>query len=169
MQFVWFTLGAVVGIVIAVFGRKMWLRILPPIPDPGHRLFGVESERAAAVLLDVLKQFGQYPTFAFSSGHAHQIVMADQRTVIAWFDVEVASLPHNAISLATSDPMEAAAQTLAKLEKAGFSTAMHRIPIGDGRPLALIESDALDGNALVFRQPWYKLRRPSPLPFPRLP
>jgi hypothetical protein len=163
-----FGIGLILGILATILIISTWKRFLPPIPDPGHRLFGVRSEKAAAVLLRVMEQHGMNAVMAFDAGPTHQVVLTDQRTVIAWFDLETGNLEHNAISLAVSNPQPEAERALKILQDAGFEASATTIPMNGTEHLAVVASNAFDGNVLVFRKPWYKLGRPKQGSLPRL-
>jgi hypothetical protein len=163
-----FAFGVLMGVVLAVIVSEAWGRFLPPIPDPGHRLFGAKGQKAAAVLLRVLEEHGMRPVMAFNTGPVHHVVLSDQRTEIAWFDENVATLPHNAISLAVSEPRQAADRARDVFSRFGFNSRIEIFRLDNGEELVLVDSDALDGNGIVFRKAWYKMGRPTESALPSI-
>ena len=148
---------------ISFFGGVLVTTIYPlSFPDKGHRLFGVQDERAAQTLVAILAENGLKKKWAFDAGPTHQIVMDDNMTVIAWFDEAASKLPKNAISVAVDDPRNSAARAamilLTKEYKASFSQPMKDLP---DNTLWLVETDAMLGGGLVFRRPFWKMPTPK--------
>ncbi len=137
-------------------------RFIPPLPDPGHRVFGATSESAAAAILHAIAATSDVsPKAAFDAGPTHQVVLGDdQRTVIAWFDPAAGNLPPNAISLAVNDPAMATQQAAAVFKNAGFSVQVHSISAG-GAVLYVVVTNAFADAALVYRKPWYRMGHPA--------
>ena len=135
-----------------------------PFPDKGHRLFGVQDERAAQTLVAILAESGLKKKWAFDAGPTHQIVMSDNMTVIAWFNKEADNLPKNAISVAVDSPLRSSLSAINFLRRRGYKAFLHlpmnKDPSDDGT-LYLVETNVMLGGGLVFRRPFWKMPAPK--------
>ena len=142
-----------------------------PFPDRGHRVFGVQDERARKVVVAGLKEIGGLsPRFTFDSGPIHQTLMWDNTTVIAYFDqafLTQKGLASNAISLAVEDPNATAASFAQYLRvRGGYSSVVVRDPDTNLPPnhIALVTSNAFDDWILVFRRSILNMPTPNKRP-----
>ena len=139
----------------------------PLWPDPGHRLYAVTDEKAAASIVRVLEANGLMAWQAFDAGPTHQVVMRDKRTVIAWFDAEFpTNFPRNGMSLVVDDPERSAFQATDELRYREYEANVHAFPVGK-ETLYGVTSSALIDNSLIFRKHWAAMGKPAMRPIPR--
>lgn len=124
-----------------------------PFPDRGHRCFVVPNEQAARTVVTILGELGGLPErFTFDAGPTHQTLLWDNTTVIMSFDPS-AHDQGNAISVVVTDPRESAVAAAAILKQAGFTANIkYGVAPELGDKLVLLESNACNGWALVFRR-----------------
>src|SRR4051794_10114155 len=73
-----------IGLVLGGIGGYILGNYKPcPLIDWGHRLYAVRDERAAAIVTAILARNELGPRWAFDASPTHQVVLNDQRTVIA--------------------------------------------------------------------------------------
>ena len=149
----------------AVTATAMLLRNPLPIPDRGHRLFGVPDEKAHGALLEIVSRAGLPLRFRFSTGPTVQSLLWDNETVIHLVDsftTTAKGLNGNGISLPVADPKKSASVAIRILRAAGFSAELvtgfdEYLPENH---LAMIKSSACLDWVLVFRR--HVLRMPKP-------
>jgi hypothetical protein len=161
MFFLW-----VITLIWAVTATIFVFRNPLPIPDRGHRLFGVSDERAQDVVIDILSAAGLSPRFRFRTGPALQSLFWDNETVIHLVDATAAvqsGLNGTGISLPVSDPRRAATEAIHSLQGAGF-TAEFVTGFDDYLPpdhLLIVKSSAFPSWVLVFRRHVVNMPRPK--------
>lgn len=154
-----------ITLVWAVTATAMFFRNPLPIPDRGHRLFGVPDERAHQALLDIVARAGIPLRFRFRTGPTLQSLLWDNETVIHLVDSAIASqvrLNGNGISLPVADPARAASEAIRILQTAGYSAELVT-GFDDYLPdnhLVIVKSTACLDWVLVFRR--HVLRMPKP-------
>ncbi len=137
-----------------------WVDNPLPIPDRGHRAFGVADEHAAITVARVLEETSDLrEKFTFDPGPTHQTLMSDGYTVIMRLDSELrdAGMTGNAISRAVESPLLAARAAAKMLGEAGYTAEV--LPqegmghTADGYPrLVVVRSNAFDHWELVYRR-----------------
>jgi hypothetical protein len=138
-----------------------------PIPDKGHRLYGVPDERARKVVVQLLRSVSHLKEqFTFDSGPTHQTLMWDGMTVINYLDrgiQERLNIVSTGLSVPVKDPRLAAAKAVELLHESGYTAEMLDNIDTDlpDNQLVPVKSNAFDGWVLVFRLPLIKM------PFPK--
>lgn len=136
-----------------------------PIPDHGHRVFGVPDERARKAVVKVLQEVTPLrERFTFDLGASHQTLMWDGFTVIHYLDPEIQkarNLSGNGLSIPVTDPELSAKRAVELLKAEGYKAAIienidYDLP---ANYLVPVESDAFNGWALVFRRSLIKMPR----------
>lgn len=136
-----------------------------PIPDRGHRLFGVPDQRASDITVQILSNAGIPLRFRFKTGPTLQALLWDNQTVIHLVEHEMferTGLSGNGISLPSSNPRQAAEDAIRLLQGAGFSAELVA-GFDDYLPpnhLVIVRSTAFLGWALAFRK--HVLGMPKP-------
>ena len=124
-----------------------------PIPDRGHRTFGVKDRKTRDVVTNVLEKVGGLrPKIRFVAGETHQLVFDDDCTVLMYFD-EGSKFSGCGLSRPVKDPMGAANAAAAILQEGDYTTNIQEL-IGEGlesNSVVVLESDAFDHWVLVFR------------------
>lgn len=146
----------------AVIATIMLVKNPLPVPDRGHRLFGVPSPDARRVVLAILRDAGQSARLRFRTGPTDQTVLWDGATVIHCLDKSDGDFSGTGISIVVRNPEAAAARALQRLRDSGHS-AMRLDGVDADLPsnhLVVITSDAFSGWALAFRR--HQLRMPKP-------
>lgn len=161
----WFWAAA--ATVWAVVATILHFRNPLPVPDKGHRLYGVRDERARQTVVGLLRSLSHLKEqFTFDSGPTHQTLMWDGFTVISYLDPEARAaldVPCTGLSVPSGNPNADAAKAVGLLRAAGYeATTLDNVDT-DLPPNHLIPvtSDAFDGWVLVFR------RHLTKMPFPK--
>lgn len=137
-----------------------------PIPDRGHRAFGVADERSARILVQLLTNRGLGEKYTFDFGPTHQTLLTDNLTVIMRVNpVEgLRDLSRNAISLVVADPLKAAKSDGALLRINGFKARVIDVhEVDEAIPpnkLVILDSNILDSAVLVYRLHVFKMGKP---------
>lgn len=138
-----------------------------PVPDKGHRIYGVPDERARQVVVSMLGELSHLQEqFTFDSGPTHQTLMWDGFTVINYVDTNIKrdlGITSTGLSVPVSDPLRAANRAVELLRRAGYSAAL-LANIDKDLPanyLVPVQSDAFDGWVIVFRRPLLKMPYPK--------
>jgi hypothetical protein len=166
MTYVILLAWSVVATLCALLATILHFRNPLPIPDKGHRLYGVKDERALGVVVQVLQQVSHLrEQFTFDSGPTHQTLMWDGFTVISYIDQDTRKmfdLAGTGLSVPVENPEQASAKAVRLLRQFGYDAekldnldldlpANHLIPV---------KSNAFDGWVLVFRRPLIKMPMP---------
>lgn len=159
----WLFLVVVLPVVAWAATVTMFLFVRNPLPFPdwGHCCFGVADERAATIVAGLCSELaGLKERFTFSPGPTNQTLMWDNTTVFIWFERHL-GLPPNARSLVVKNPRRAANEAARILRESNYTATVHEglVPDLDGK-IFLIESDAFNGWALLFRLGNTSLGRP---------
>lgn len=158
---------AVLATIWAAVSTILHFRNPLPIPDKGHRAFGVPDDRARKTVVKVLQEVSHLSEqFTFDSGATHQTLMWDGFTVIHYLDPEIRkarNLTGSGLSVPVKDPERSARKAVELLRSEGYTASLIEGIDYDLPPnhLVPIESDAFNGWALVFRRPLIKM------PFPK--
>lgn len=131
-----------------------------PVPDRGHRCFGVPSEEAASAVAQALAELGAlHERFTFDHGPSHQTLLWDNTVILR---TDTTRFAPNAISVAVRQPRAAARRAAVLLKGRGFTATVHEDMI-PGRPdcLVLLASNAFSGWDLVFRLHAIRMGVPS--------
>jgi hypothetical protein len=134
------------------------------IPDRGHRVFGIKTEKARDALIAILRKGGLKPKLSFRSAPTKQTLFDDNVTVINYLDPEPLGLPATAMSLVVSDP-EASARLAKKiLFDYGYKSEIISdiIPTLPPNHFVILRcSEVFDGWVLAFRLPLFKMPKPQ--------
>ena len=161
--------ASIVTVVVILFGICLFYRNLLPIPDRGHRAYGVNGAREARILENILTPYLGRPSMRFDAGPTHQVLFPD-RTVINWLNpdfVEKHGVSPSAISLVAKDPSRAADSLAHLLADSGyvaswFDIADYSMP-GESFPrnkLVILKCNAFH-DPIVFRRHIFKMPRPE--------
>jgi len=139
----------------------MILRNPLPLPDRGHRTYGLPSEATRSVILKVLRNTGGFrEQFTFCSGPTKQTLLWDGFTVLNLLDKsKLGNVTGNAISVPVKDPLAAADEAVKILSESGYVASVHPIEAVDLPPnrLVVVDSNAFEGWVLVFRRHVFKM------------
>jgi len=158
---------AFVATVWALVASILHFRNPLPIPDKGHRLYGVPDEHAREVVVQLLKNVARIKEqFTFDSGPTHQTLMWDGFTVISYLDRDIRStfdVSGTGLSVPVKNPQLAATEAVKLLTASGYTAEMldNVDPELPANYLVPVKSNAFDGWVLVFRRPLLKM------PFPK--
>lgn len=166
MLWIWAAAATVWALVASILHFRNPL----PIPDKGHRLYGVPDERARAAVVRMLQSVGRLKEqFTFDSGPTHQTLMWDGFTVINYLDPDAKKrlgVAGTGLSLPVKDPRLAATKAINLLRESGYEAEMidNADPALPPNHLVPVKSDAFDGWVLVFRRPLVKMPMPTKRP-----
>lgn len=153
---IWIFIPVIVYAIIVSF--FLFYKNPLPFPDRGHRCFSVTSEKAAQTVVKILDNYaGLSERFTFDAGPTHQTLLWDNTTVIIRMDEEFrkrGDFSLNALSVPVSDPIWSAEQAVKVLKQNGFSARLvpFKTPDGANDKMVIVECDAFDGWALIFRR-----------------
>ncbi|MDT4955977.1 MAG: hypothetical protein QOJ02_4115 [Acidobacteriota bacterium] len=166
MLWIW----AAIATLWALAASILHFSIPLPIPDRGHRLYGVKDESARKVVVEMLQNVCHLKErFTFDSGPTHQTLMRDGLTVINYLDPEIQvtfNMAGTGLSIPVKDPQLAATKAVNFLRESGYAAELinNIDPDLPSNHLALIKSNAFDGWVLVFRLPLIKMPLPKKRP-----
>lgn len=154
------TVWAILASAWALIVSFMLIRNPLPVPDRGHRAFGLPSEEARSTVLKVFREFGFSERFTFDAGPTRQTLLSDGFTVLNHLSQPATRrLAPNAISIPVSDPGAAAQIAAHLLQASNYSATFQEISDVDlpQNRLVVLESNAFDSWVLVFRRHIFKM------------
>jgi len=166
MLWIWAAVVTLWGLVATILHFRNPL----PIPDKGHRLYGVPDELARRIVVQILQDVSHLKEqFTFDSGPTHQTLMWDGFTVINYLDPEIQrrfNMAGTGLSIPVKDPQLAATKAVGLLRESGYTAEAlynidHDLP---SNHLVPVKSNAFEGWVLVFRLPLLKMPFPKKRP-----
>lgn len=143
------------GVVIGILLTQSQKVPVPPFIDRGHRLFGVQNRHARDIIEHILYEHGVRRSREIDFGPTHQVLMADNQTVLCDFDEGDECVPideRNAISLVCKMPITVATNVRDFLVAEGFRAEIKYPSMNHSDILCMVKTNALTGSVLVFRR-----------------
>lgn len=153
---------AALHVTLAVVGYAHFVGNPFPVPDWGHRAFGVPSEDAQAVVVELIRRLnGPERNFTFEYGPTRQTLLLDGFTVVNLLagELQREGATGNALSLPVKDPREAAAAAVRFLNAEGFPAEARDVGEKPNR-LMVVRSNAFNAWELVLRRHALAMGRP---------